>query len=205
MAASSLTVLDGTGASKSLAAFADASGALSYQTSGDTAVPHYAASKSQLAPVATPTAVFVITGSATKTIRIKSITLNGGATSAGSQLFSIKKNSTAGTLGSAVLTALTAVPLDSASAAGTAAVSTVGTANYTTLPTLVGAIFSGSLQLGALTTGAFAPTTVEFGKGGVQALVLRGVAEVVTVDLLGAALVSGGKLDFNVVWSEDAS
>lgn len=205
MAASALTVLDGTGASKTLGTFTDASGAQSYQTSGDSSIPHYAASKSQLAPFTAPTAAFVMTGSATKTVRIKSITINGTATAAGAMQFSLKKNSTAGTLGSAVLTTITAAPLDSGNAAATGVLSSVGTANYTTLPTLVAAVHSGSLEMGVVGTGVFAPNVIEFGKNGTQAIALRGVAECLTLDFLGTAIPSGGKVDFSIVWSEDAS
>lgn len=205
MAASAVTILDGTGASKTLATFTDAAGNQRYQISGDSAVTHYMASKSQLTPVAAPTAAFVVVGSATTTVRIKRIILNGVSTSAGSIKFSIKKSSDAGTLGSAALTTITAAPLDSTNAAVTGVASSVGTANYTTLPASVGAVYSGELQLGVVATGAFAPVTVEFGTNGTQALVLRGVAQTCYVDFLGTTLPSGALFDFTVLWSEDAS
>ncbi len=205
MSASSVAILDGTGAAKSIASFTNAAGSQIYQVSGDSSVSHYAAAKNQLTPVATPTAVFVITGSATTTMRVKRIVLSGIATGAGEMPFSVKKNSTAGTLGSAALTALTATPYDSGSAAAGGVVSSVGTANYTTLPTIVGIVATGELAFAVSTSGNVAPQVLEFGQGGRQALVLRGVLECITVDLLGTALVSGGKVSMFVEWAEDAS
>lgn len=205
MSATSVSVLDSTGTARTLATFTDAAGVQRYQTSGDSAIAHYSASSSALTPVATPTAAFILAGNGTTTVRLKKIVLNGVATSAGSIKFQIKKNSDAGTLGSAVLTALTAVPHDSTAAAASSAASTVGTANYTTVPALVGAIYSGELQLGVVASGAFAPTVLDFGLNGVQAIVLRGTTQSVTVDFLGTAVPSGGKFDCTFVWAEDAS
>jgi hypothetical protein len=155
--------------------------------------------------VATPTAAFILPGNASTTVRLKKITLSGAATSAGSMKFTIKKNSDAGTLGSAALTALTSVPFDSTAAAASSAVSTVGTANYGTLPLIVGAIYAGELEMGVLATGVFNPLVIEFGTGGRQAVVLRGVAQSITIDFAGAAIPSGGVVDASFEWAEDAS
>lgn len=205
MSASSLSVLDSTGTARTLGTFTDASSVQRYQVSGDSSIAHYSSAKSRLTPVAAPTAVFVLPGNATTTVRVKRIVLSGAATSAGSMPFSIQKCSDAGTVGSAVLTALTAVPNDSGNAAASSAASTVGTANYTTVPAVIGAIYSGELQQGALATGAFAPIDLRFGADGRQAIVLRGVAQNLTVNFLGTTLPSGSVLDFYVEWSEDAS
>lgn len=205
MSASSISVLDSAGTARTLATITDAAGNQRYQVTGDSAVAHYMASSSQMTPVAAATAAFILPGNATTTVRLKRIVLNGTATSAGSIKFSVKKNSDAGTLGSAALTALTSVPMDSGSAAASSAPSTVGTANYTTLPALVGAIYSGSLQLGVVATGVFAPTVIDFGLHGWQACVLRGVTQSVTVDFLGTTLPSGAKFDCTFYWAEDAS
>lgn len=204
MAASSVSVLDSTGTARTLATFTDAAGNQRYQVSGDSSVAHYS-SGAQITPVATPTAVAILPGNATTTVRLKAIVINGLATSAGHMQFAIKKNSDAGTLGSAVLTALTAVPMDSGNAAASSAASSVGTANYTTLPALVGIVYRGELQMGADGTGVFSPSIIEFGKNGTQAVVLRGTAQSVTVDFLGDAVPSGGKIDVTFLWSEDAS
>jgi hypothetical protein len=205
MSASSLSVLDSTGTAKTLGTFTDAAGVQRYQTSGDSSIAHYSAGTSRFAMVATPTAAFILPGNATTTVRVKKITLSGAATSAGSMKFSIKKNSDAGTVGSAVLTALTSVPHDSTAAGASSAVSSVGTANYTTVPALVGTVYSGELEMGVLATGVFNPVVVEYGTGGRQAIVLRGVAQSLTIDFLGGAIPSGGVVDVAIEWAEDAS
>lgn len=205
MAITPVSVKDSSGTEVDMAARQDAAGNNIPIHSMDSCIAHYRAGTSSFAPVATPTAAFIITGSATKTVRVKKIGLSGIATAAGNMELQIKKNSAAGTLGSAVLTALTNVPLDSGNAAATAAVSSVGTANYTTLPTLVGCIASGRLQMTADGSGvAIVPTVFVFGDGA-QAPVLRGTAQSLTVDFIGDAIPSGGKVDFWVEWAEDDS
>lgn len=205
MAFTPVAIKDGSGTSVNMSTYQDGASYNIPVSSNDLSTPHYSAAKNQLTPVASSTAVFVFTGSATKTVRVKRIRLSGIATAAGEQPFSIKKNSSAGTLGSAALTTITAVPHDSSDAAATAVFSTVGTAVYTTLPTLVGVVATGELGLAATTTGNAVPVYEwSWGKGG-KALVLRGVAECLTVDFLGTSVVSGGKFSCEIEWSEDAS
>lgn len=206
MAATSVAILDGTGTSKTLATFTDAAGNQRYQVTGDTALAHYGAGKNQLTPVAAIKTCFVMAGSATMTVRVKQIVLSGIATAAGETPFKISKCSDAGTLGSAVLTTLTACPMDSGFAASTALFSSVGTAVYTTEPAIVGTpIVTGELALAATTTGNVAPLVFNFGVNGVPAIVLRGVAQVLIVDFVGGTVPSGGKYSASIIWSEDAS
>lgn len=206
MAFTPVAIKDANAASKNMAALQDASGYQYALQSGDSAIPHYSAGFTQITPVASSTAVFVLIGSATKTIRVKRIDLSGIATAAAEAKFGIKKSSDAGTLGSAVLSAATAAPWDSGFAAATATFNSVGTAVYTTVPATVGYIAVGELGLPATASGVgFTPYTLEFGKNGVPAVVLRGVAQTLYVDFLGAAVPSGGKYSATVWWSEDAS
>ena len=201
-----VSIKDANSAEVDMGAFQDAAGNNFPAHSGDTNIAHYRCAKAQLAPVATPTAYLVIQGSATKTVRIKKIKVHGLATAAGTMDVIINKCSAAGTLGSAVLTALTKVPLDSGNSAATAVVSTVGTANYTTEPTVVGVIGAQRLMLSADGSGVNAqPAVWEFGKDGCQAVVLRGTAQHVTISGNGDALPSGAKVDLEVEWSEDNS
>lgn len=163
----------------------------------------YSYAVSALTPVATPTDVVVIQGSATKTVRIKYIYVGGAATAAGSfPVTVIRRLSTGGTIGSAVLTAVTAGYSDINNAAPTAVVSTVGTANYTTVQTANGLLATGRAGLIALTSAAvyapfiFAPQ---------KAILLRGTADYVMINLNGGAVPSGGVLDITVLTEEDAS
>ena len=158
-------------------------------------------------PQATPTAFCVIQGSATKTVRVKRVKVSGGATAAGDMPFQLQRWSTAGTLGSAVLTALTAVKHDINDPAATAVVSTVGTANYTTqgtgntIPMAVDRI-----QLPALGSGVgFNPLTYDFATRQDKALVLRGTTDIIVLSGAGGAVPSGGILDIEIETVEDLS
>lgn len=159
-----------------------------------------------LAPVATPTDVIVIKGSATKTVWVKRIRLTGAATAAGTMPVTVVKRSDAGTVGSAVLTAVTASKADSADAAATGVVSTVGTANYTTVGTTAGNAGSGRLEMTALATG-LAAVPVEWNFAGTRedkGIALRGVLEFLCVNLGGVAVPSGGVIDYEIETEEVA-
>lgn len=205
-----VAIKDGTGASVNLTSTADPAGSQIPVHSNDSTLAHYRAAKSAFSlAVATPTAVVVIQGSATKTVRIKRIAVGGAATAYGAMAAFIDRWSTAGTLGSAVLTAVTPGKLDSNNAAATAAISTVGTANYTTKGTSAGIVGAGRLSMGPITTAATSSAAGwlewDFTTRSDQALVLRGTSEFVALDLGGSAVPSGGVLDFEVEWAEDAS
>jgi hypothetical protein len=182
----------------------DAAGAA--YVSSESLATAYRYAGSAFAMVATPTAVLVIQGSATKTIRVKRVKVGGAATAAGSMPVVLTRRSTAGTLGSAVLTAVVATKLDSTDGAATAVVSTVGTANYGTLGTTAGVVGTGRLNMVALgsaaTSGEGAPLVFDFSAPNHRPLVLRCVAEFLTVDFSGAAIPSGGVLDYEIETEE---
>jgi hypothetical protein len=178
----------------------DASGAAMVLSESKRAAYRFAGSA--FAMNATPTVALVLQGSATKTIVVKRVKLSGGATAAGSMPVSLTKRSAAGTLGSAVLTGVAATKLDSLDAAATAVFSTVGTANYGTPGTSAGVVGIGRLNMVALgsaaTSGEGAPLSFDFSAPNHKPLVLRGVAEFLTVDFGGAAIPSGGVLDYEI-------
>jgi hypothetical protein len=205
MAASSLAVKDGNGSSQTIGTFTDAAGAQRSSVTLDSAAITYRAAKTALTPVATPTVVFQIAGSATKTVRVKKISVVGAATAYGTMPCTLYRSSDAGTLGSAVLTAITAGEMDSAGAAATAVVATVGTANYTTVPAAAGIIGAARVDFAPLTTAATSSSNARTQWVFDRALVLRGVAEVLAINFNSTAVVSGGVLDFEVEWEEDAS
>lgn len=161
---------------------------------------------SAFSPQATPTAMVVIQGSATKTVRIKRIRVSGVATAQGNMKIQLTRWSTAGTPGSAVLTALTAAKHDLNDAAATAVVSTVGTANYTTegtgstVPMLCDRIF-----MGVVATGIVTPNDFNFATRNDKALILRGTADIITISGVGSAVPSGGVLDISIETEEDNS
>ena len=162
-----------------------------------------------VAPVATPTDFLVIQGSATKTVNVVKVRLSGAATAQGAMPFSLVRRSSAGTPGSAALTAVVPALTDTLNdPAATAVVSTVGTANYTTLGTANGVIESGRLGMPALATGTAGDAqavTLKYGIDGDQPLKIRGVSDFICVNFGGAAVPSGGVVDFVVETYEDNS
>lgn len=157
-------------------------------------------------PVATPTDFIVIAGSATKTCRIKRIAISGVATAQGVIPIQLIKRTTAGTLGSAVLTAVTAAKHDTNDAAPTCAVSTVGTANYTTLGTAQGTIAAARLNLPAASGGTVTGATgFDFALRRDAPIFLRGTSELVGINGNGGALPAGTVIDYEIEIEEDNS
>lgn len=183
-------------------------GPMQVMTEGQKAT--YTASVTGFSPVASATDILNIFGSSSKTIRITRIEISGttsAATAAVNDLQVIKR-STAGTLGSAVLTALTAVPHDSASAAASATISTVGTANYTTLGTSVGILqarkFTCQLATATATDFPIVPPTIwSFTERSEQGIVLRGATQQLALNWNGGAVPAGCSLDISVTWTEE--
>ena len=160
-----------------------------------------------LTPVATPTAFLVIQGSASKTIRVKLVKLTGIATAAGNMPVQASRWSTAGTLGSAVLTGITAVKHDTNDPSPSATISTVGTANYTTQGTGNGILaMAERLQFSASGTGvAVNPTVLDFSTRQDKAFILRGSSDFLVISGGGGAVPAGGAIDITVETEEDAS
>lgn len=175
--------------------------------SGDGYKATYRYAVQGFAPVATPTAFCIIAGSASKTIRVKQIRIGGGATAAGAMAVQMARWSTAGTLGSAVLTAITAVKNDTGDADATATISTVGTANYTTQGTGNGTLLAASrIPMPALTTGGAETTLLyDFCADFTKAFILRGTTDILAISGGGSAVPSGGVIDIEIVTEEDNS
>ncbi len=207
-APSTLTIKDANGTNQTLPVRLDASGNEIVIHSNDSSIAHYRAGWTAAAPVATTPSVFaLLVGSATTTTRVKKITVWGAATAAGGMPIVAEKCSATLTTGG-TLTGCTAVPLDSGNAAASAVLSTVGTANITTVPTVVGIVGAGRIQFTALTTaatsGAGVPFVIDFTQNSSQALVLRGTQQCLTLSFKGATLASGGVTDGMVEWSEES-
>lgn len=181
-------------------AFVNAPGALLVSTDGGSKATYryYSAGNT---PAATPTDVFTITGSATKTIRIKHIKLTGSAGTAGQFVWYLVRRSGANTGGTS--TAPTPLKHDSSDAAATAALA-LYTANPTGLGTTVGNI-SGVRLFHNVTTAAPDRFIWDFSTRNDKALVLRGTGDVLAINGNGAALPTGAVLDITVEFEEDAS
>ena len=157
----------------------------------------YSASINNIVPALTPTDIFSITGSASKTIKIHSIQIDATATAAAVVAVFVVKRSTANTAGTS--TAPTVVPLDSASATGTATVLAY-TANPT-LGTLVGNVRSEKLLVSTATTSG-ETLLINFGDSLGSPIVLRGVSQVLAFNLNAVSL-TGGSVNCFVEWTEE--
>lgn len=161
----------------------------------------YAASGLPITPPATPTDIVRISGSASKTVRVLKIILNTTQTATGINDWFIIKRSTANVGGTSAATVST--PFDSAFAAPTA-VCLRYTANPTTLGTVVGNvaicnILSSSIAPGTSGT-SYVPYVFDFTNNPV---VLRGVAEGLSINFNGAALPNGLSVNYQITFSEE--
>ena len=163
-------------------------------------------------PVATPTDLVTIFGSASKIVRVRSMRIGTTNTAAGSQIFLLIKRSAVDTGGTAV--SATLVPGDSANSAATATVQHY-TANAAGLGTAVGTINTLKVASPVLVPATFAgivqQSEVEvlpsYGQhsGLPQPITLRSASEGLAINFNGAALVSGQIHTYNVVWTEEAT
>jgi len=152
-----------------------------------------------LAPAASATDIFTITGSGTKTVKVRRLQIGGIATSAGAYTVALLLRSTADSGGTS--TNEVEVKGDSTNAAATATVLSY-TANPTT-GTLVGAIRAQRITV-TTAVGAIpiVPTVFDFTNVNDQAVTLRGTSEVLAVNL-NAVTMTGGSLDIYVEWTEE--
>lgn len=161
-------------------------------------VATYRAVLTDISIASSPTNIFRISGSATKTVYVRSISVNGVKTTSGSLLVALYKESTAGSHGTSVLA--TETPLDS-----TAVASTVDVRGYTANGTPGTGILIGTKRVAWLSDTAavaqdFAKWT--FGDWGPMSFaVLRGVAQGLAINLLGVTQ-TGGKATVEVEWME---
>lgn len=206
-----ISVLDSTATAKTLTTHTDPAGNQMYAMSLDGAGRAvYRASILFTLGVATPTEVVVIQGSATKTCRLTLVRVQGWSTTAGVMKWKMSRRTTAGTLGSAVLTAIpTQGKNDSGTvAAPTLTLSTVGTANYGTVGTLSAILDAGvvGFNLAAQINNTIPWTPVQ---NAAQAIVLRGTSDWITLDggadAGGDAVPAGGVALITVEWVEDGS
>jgi hypothetical protein len=162
----------------------------------------YSATIVGLASAATATDIFTITGTATKTVRVTHIEISGTQTTASEVVFQLIKRSTANTGGTS--TAPAGTPHDSNNAAATATIAAY-TANPTALGTAVGSPVRATRIFIPVsgTTAIATPYVWDFGSyAGSQAIVLRGITQVLAVSL-NSTTVSGGSFNITVQWTEE--
>lgn len=175
----------------------------------DSVVPTYHAVGVAIAIGTAPTDVSCITGSATKTIRLKKVRLSGTAGTAINISAYLTKHIVANTGGTpATGTALpTAYPMDSTNPTVTATLQA-----YTANPTIADAastvINAATLFLPVTSTATGQGAVVfDWAEGGIalQGPILRGIAQQVCVNLNGVTAPSSGLLNVQWVWTELAS
>lgn len=146
--------------------------------------------------VASATDIATITGSATTTVFITKVIISAIQTTAGVNDVLLIKRSTADTAGTS--TGGTVIPHDSADAAGTATVLAY-TANPT-LGTTVGTVRRNYTPVFGATSVGNPIVIYEFGDKG-RPIILRGIAQVLAVNLNGATI-TGGTFDVGFEWFE---
>ena len=145
----------------------------------------------------TPTDIFTINGSASKTIVIRHISVTGVQTTASDVLFNIIRRSTANTGGTS--TTVTSTPVSSAFPAASAVVKAY-TANPT-LGTLVGLIQSDYVFLPDAASNKGGDALGFHGFEGSPIAILNGTAEQLSINM-NSVTVSGNVLACHIVWSE---
>jgi len=172
---------------------------LSISSNGTRATFKYVAQ--DITPVATATDVLVLTGSATKVIRVTKASIVGTATSASIYDHYIVKRTAANTGGTS--TSVTPAQSDSTDAAQSATLR-LYTANPSALGT--GIAVEGAktyLSAGATPGAAALPHVYTFGTRNDKAIVLRGTGESLAFNFGGQAVPTGANLYLSIEWTED--
>lgn len=211
MAFTPISVKDGNGAAQSMANFQDLSGNNQPVISLDSQRATYRAAAS-FVPVTTGALTLIqVQGSATKTVRVKRLTIGGSAAATvATAVMYLQRTSTAGTTGTAVTP--TIAKMDSGNATAATAVVTHYTTAAQTVGTLVGgplSFFTVLLPVTAVPTVAFAINQCVFPEYGApigSAIVLRGTADFLNVvNSAPANFANAPVLQYMVEWEEDAS
>lgn len=207
---SSLTVTDGAGVSRGLATLTDPATLQHPINSLDEAGMAVYRFSSSFTPLVTAALTLVrIAGSATKTVRIRRITVSGHSTANAQETLVLQRVSTLGTGGTAV------TPTAAKNDSGTVAAATAVVTHYTTAAQSVGTAAGGALTTMDVYTGVVTTPTValpavvlfpELGSPAGQALVLRGTADAIEIQNANAGNLSAGTvLQYTVEFVEDAS
>jgi hypothetical protein len=153
-----------------------------------------------LAPASSPTDIFNITGSASKTIKITRLIVSALQTTAGSiDVLVIKRSG--GTQSAGTSGASSIVSNDTNNPTASALVQTY-TSNPGSVGTSLGNIFAGKvLVTAAATTSSPDKVILDYGNRPAQAQVLRGTTQSISVNLNGVTL-TGGSVDVFCEWSE---
>jgi len=149
------------------------------------------------APATGPNAIMALSGSATKTVKVTKMRIEGSRSTATYTRMSVPKRSTAFT---GTSTTITSVPHNATDGAATAVV--VSFAGVPTNGTLVGYIWTGFIFMPTITSGVPQTLELNFGNTLDGPIVLNGVNENVSFDLLGVAI-TGANISWYIEWTEE--
>ena len=210
MALLPIVVRDGNNAAQNMDALQDPAGNSSSIVSLDSTRAVYKASANFTPQPTAGVTVITVTGSATKTVRIKRILIGGVSTALSASVFALQRTSALGAGGT--LVAPTVAKMDTSSAAATAVVN-----HWTTSLKAAGTPVGGPLSTQLITTGTVTTPTValagvpqamfpEFGAPIGQSIVLRGVADILEIQNIAPTnLGAGTVLTYAIEWEEDGS
>ena len=145
------------------------------------------------------TDVFILIGSATKTIRVVTVQFSMTATTAVTVPIQLIKRSTANTGGTVGIAAITSWDSNNATATAT---NLAYQANATTLGTVVGTGVRSIKYFAPLTTTQSVVVNWDLGINNCQPVVLRGVAQSLCINLNGTTI-AGGTISASFTWTED--
>lgn len=210
MAFTPVIARDGNNASQSMAALQDLAG-VNYPLTGLDSTQQVFRASASFTPQATAAVTMVtVTGSATKTVRIKRILIGGTSTALSASVFILQRTSALGVGGT--LVAPTVAKLDTSTGTATAVVN-----HWTTTLKATGTAVGGAISTQLITTSTVTTPTValagtaqamfpEFGAPIGQAIVLRGVADILEIqNSTPTNLGAGTVLTYMIEWIEDAS
>lgn len=207
----SLAVKDANSASQNLAVFQDPALVQRYAIALDAPGEAVYRASANFTPQATAAVTIItITGSATKTVRIRRILLAGVSTGLGGSTFQLQRTSALGAGGT--LVAPTVSKVDS----GTVAPATAVVNHWTTTLKAAGTAVGGPMSTFQFVSNTVTTPTVgfagqimafpEFGVPVGQAIVLRGVGDILEVqNITPTNLGAGTVVSYTVEWAEDAS
>lgn len=206
----SLSVLDSTATAKSLTTLQDPAGLQTYAMGLDLAGQAFYRASANFTPTATAAVTVIsVTGSATKTVRIRRILIGGVSTANAQSIYCLQRTTALGSGGTTV--SPTIGKLDS----GTVASATAVVSHYTTTLKAAGTGTGGPLATfqvftNVVTTPTVSPIQVmafpEIGAPIGQSIVLRGASDYLEIqNVTPTNLSSGTVLFYSLEWSEDAS